>query len=212
MSFLKSQCTQSFCAITPPVGLCKADKKAKFLRAVVIDKTSPADAGYEAGKKAVQQLWKNRMNSRCRDISGLKRHTDRMKEKKFPLGSDNWKTNARNTSARTGVDQEVKKIKDNCSLPVSPADAGLEAGKKAVQDYWRNAGSDCGNKFALEYRGEEIKERDFPLGSDNWKTNAHNTSARIGVDQEVKKIWNSCNNDEADTVSDASSDTVSDAE
>jgi len=209
MSFLKSKCEEEFCEITSPprVGICVADQKdkeIKFLRSVSASETtrrSPADAGFEDGKRNIQRYWRKKLKSRCSDIGRLKKRAKKMKRKEYPTNSDNWKTNVRNTSARTGVDQEVKKIKDECSAPESPADAGLKAGKKAVDDYWRRNGSDCGNMFALHYRGEEIKKNEFPLGSDNWKTNVRNTSARTGVDQEVDRIFNRCINDEGLTGS-----------
>eukprot|EP00578_Thalassiosira_sp_NH16_P013997 CAMPEP_0181126264 /NCGR_PEP_ID=MMETSP1071-20121207/27525_1 /TAXON_ID=35127 /ORGANISM="Thalassiosira sp., Strain NH16" /LENGTH=293 /DNA_ID=CAMNT_0023211831 /DNA_START=186 /DNA_END=1067 /DNA_ORIENTATION=- len=205
MSSLKSQCKEQFCKIAAPHGggICGADQKdkeIKFLRSVSASETtrrSPADAGFEDGKQNIRKYWRKRLKSRCSDIGRLKKRANKMKKKDYPLGSDNWKTNVRNTSARTGVDQEVKKIEDSCSTPESPADAGFRAGKKAVDDYWRRNGSDCGNKFALHYRGEEIKKNKFPLGSDNWKTNVFNTSARTGVDQEVDRLWNRCNKAEA---------------
>ena len=208
MSFLKSKCEKEVCKITSPHGggICGADQKdkeIKFLRSVSASETtrrSPADAGLRAGKNAVDDYWR-RTGSNCDNRHALDYRGEQIKKNKFPLGSDNWKTNVRNTSARTGVDQEVKKIKDECSAPESPADAGLKAGKKAVDDYWRRNGSDCGNMFALHYRGEEIKKNEFPLGSDNWKTNVRNTSARTGVDQEVDRIFNRCINDEGLTGS-----------
>lgn len=158
---------------------------------------SPVVDGYRAGQQAVRNLWKRRNRSDCRNVNRFKIQARRMKARQFP-DEGNSNTKARNQSARLAVDNEVKKIDNECTQKPTPPPTpdnsvvrGYTAGQQAMQKWWRDEGSDCANAWGLKNTGNDMKDRLFP-DSGNSNKRAHNQSARSGVDNEVKKIQEMC--------------------
>lgn len=105
---------------------------------------SDCEAGYAAGVKATNDLWKGEPNSsNCDNIWTLQDpQANDMKKDKFPENPDNWRDQTYNQCARQGVDDQVDTITKGCTWDDTTQcnDLGNAAAERIVIREWCTPG------------------------------------------------------------------------
>ena len=115
---------------------------------VTVELQATCQEGWEAGEKAIKDLWKAG-GSNCNDIWSLQNEANAVKTKRFPPGGD-WQTSSYNECARNGVDAQVAKTTKKCIGDDSTQ--CIELGNAAAEHVVMNNFCTPGNPDA--FRGE----------------------------------------------------------
>ncbi len=98
--------------------------------------------GTNAGIQATRKLWRDNGSS-CDNIWQLQQSANRMKRRNFPSNGGNWRTNAYNQCARSGVDTTVQGYERQClnDNPQECLDLGETAAEIIVNNYGCTVGA-----------------------------------------------------------------------
>eukprot|EP00579_Thalassiosira_antarctica_P016244 CAMPEP_0201944986 /NCGR_PEP_ID=MMETSP0903-20130614/53672_1 /ASSEMBLY_ACC=CAM_ASM_000552 /TAXON_ID=420261 /ORGANISM="Thalassiosira antarctica, Strain CCMP982" /LENGTH=306 /DNA_ID=CAMNT_0048488043 /DNA_START=136 /DNA_END=1056 /DNA_ORIENTATION=- len=142
--------------------------------------------GMKDGQEEVRQAWRNN-GQNCDDVWSVENEANRIKERKFPRNSGNWRTETYNECARRGVDDEVGRIEKECLEDDSSqcTDLGNAAAELVVMDNFCTPDSDRGDKGRTDYKREckkaayRVCEGNIPNVADRWCPDKNMSTSKL---------------------------------